>query len=145
MLAEINEIAVGLGMMVLTTIIHAMFMVSGMHAIRRHATRFGLGRGELSKAMLVSVVTAWMFIAIVIEAWLWALIYLLNPMITALPDIETAMYFSMVTFTTLGYGDVVLVGKWRMLASIQAANGVIIFGWTTALIFLWIQMIYQKK
>ena len=66
-------------------------------------------------------------------------------MITALPDIETAMYFSMVTFTTLGYGDVVLVGRWRMLASIQAANGVIIFGWTTALIFVWIQMIYQSK
>ena len=53
-------------------------------------------------------------------------------------------YFSLVTLTTLGYGDVVLSGDWRTLASIQAANGVIIFGWTTALIFYFIQRIYKK-
>jgi hypothetical protein len=51
----------------------------------------------------------------------------------------------MVTFTTLGFGDVVLAGQWRTLASIQAANGVIIFGWTTALIFYFIQQIYGEK
>ena len=65
-------------------------------------------------------------------------------MITSLPNLETAFYFSMVTFTTLGYGDVVLTGNWRTLASIQAANGVIVFGWTTALIFVYIQQIYTK-
>jgi hypothetical protein len=94
---------------------------------------------------MLSVLTVWMFIAIVLEAWLWALIYLFNPLITALPDMETAFYFSMVTFTTLGYGDVTLTGEWRTLASIQAANGVIIFGWTTALIFYFIQNIYTQE
>jgi len=97
------------------------------------------------KAVLLSVLTVWMFLAIVLEVGLWALLYLFNPLITALPDIETAFYFSMVTFTTLGYGDVVLTGQWRTLASIQAANGVIIFGWTTALIFYFIQQIYGEK
>jgi hypothetical protein len=85
-----------------------------------------------------------MFVAIVIEAWLWALLYLYDPLITTIPDLETAFYFSMVTFTTLGYGDVVLTGNWRTLASIQAANGVIIFGWTTALIFVFIQRVYIR-
>jgi hypothetical protein len=51
----------------------------------------------------------------------------------------------MVTFTSLGYGDIVLTGKWRTLASIQAANGVIVFGWTTALIFDFIQRMYKKE
>jgi hypothetical protein len=88
--------------------------------------------------------TIWLFLAIVIEAGLWAMLYLLNPLITALPDLETAFYFSMVTFTTLGFGDVVLIGQWRTLASIQAANGVIIFGWTTALIFYFIQHVYKE-
>ena len=97
------------------------------------------------KAALVSGLTAWMFLAIVIEAGVWALLYLFNPLITTLPDLETAFYFSMVTFTTLGYGDVVLTGNWRILASIQAANGVIVFGWTTALIFVFIQRVYNKK
>ena len=67
-----------------------------------------------------------------------------HPLITTLQDLETAFYFSMVTFTTLGYGDVVLTGKWRTLASIQAANGVIVFGWTTAMLFVFIQRVYKK-
>jgi hypothetical protein len=88
---------------------------------------------------------AWLFLAIALEAMIWALFYLWSPEITALPDLETAFYFSMVTFTTLGFGDVVLTGPWRTLASIQAANGVIIFGWTTALIFFYIQNVYNES
>lgn len=49
------------------------------------------------------------------------------------------MYFSMVTFTTLGYGDITLGGDWRLLASFEAANGIIMFGWTTALIVAYLQ------
>jgi hypothetical protein len=47
--------------------------------------------------------------------------------------------------TSVGSGDVVLTGPWRILASIQAANGVIIFGWTAALIFYHIQTVYTRK
>ena len=97
------------------------------------------------RAFLLTGLTIWLFLAVVIEAGLWATLYLFNPLITALPDLETAFYFSMVTFTTLGFGDVVLTGQWRTLASIQAANGVIIFGWTTALIFYFIQHIYKEE
>ena len=132
-------------MMVLTTMIHALFMVGGFRAAQWRLSHFGRATNEMLKAVLVSALTVWMFLAIVVEAWLWALVYLFNPLITALPDLETAFYFSMVTFTTLGYGDVVLVGEWRTLASIQAANGVIVFGWTTALIFDFIQRIYKKE
>ena len=140
-----EEIVVGLGLMVVTTIIHAMFMVSGIKAVAWHLSRFGRSRRELIKAVLISALTAWMFLAIVIEAWVWALLYLYHPLITRLPDLETAFYFSMVTFTTVGYGDVVLAGNWRTLASIQAANGVIVFGWTTALLFVFIQRVYSKE
>ena len=140
-----GEIATGLGMIVFTTIIHALFMVGGLRAAEWRLSHFGRARNELAKAVLLSVLTVWMFLAIVIEAWLWALLYLFNPLISALTDLETSFYFSMVTFTTLGYGDVVLTGQWRTLASIQAANGVIIFGWTTALIFYYIQRIYKKE
>ena len=139
------KLAAGMGMMVLTIIIHALFMVGGAKVAKWRRSRYGDVGKEMVKAVLLSVLTVWMFLAIVLEAGLWALLYLFNPLITALPDLETAFYFSMVTFTTLGYGDVVLTGPWRMLASIQAANGVIIFGWTTALIFYFIQHIYKEK
>jgi len=138
------KLATGLGMMVLTIFIYALFMVGGVKVARWRRSRFGDVGKEMVKAGLLSALTVWMFLAIVLEAGLWALFYLFDPLITALPDLETAFYFSMVTFTTLGFGDVVLTGPWRMLASIQAANGVIIFGWTTALIFYFIQRIYKE-
>jgi hypothetical protein len=139
------KFATGLGMMVLTIIIHALFMVVGLKATKWRRSRFGLIKKEIARAGMLSALTVWMFLAIVLEAGLWALLYLFDPLVTALPDLETAFYFSMVTFTTLGYGDVVLTGPWRTLASIQAANGVIIFGWTTALIFYFIQHIYKEE
>ena len=140
-----QEIAMGAGIMVLTTLIHSLFMVGGIRLAEWRISRFGGARGHIMRAALVSGHIVWMFLAIVIEAWLWALLYLYKPLITSIPDLETAFYFSMVTYTTLGYGDVVLTGNWRTLASIQAANGVIIFGWTTALIFLFIQRIYSRE
>jgi hypothetical protein len=139
------KFATGLGMMVLTIIIHALFMVGGAKLAKWRRSRFGHVKKEMTRAAILSALTVWMFLAIVLEAWLWALLYLFDPLVTALPDLETAFYFSMVTFTTLGYGDVVLTGQWRTLASIQAANGVIIFGWTTALIFYFIQQIYKEE
>jgi hypothetical protein len=141
----LKMIATGLGMMVLTIIIHSLFMVVGTKAVIWRRSRFGEVKNETVKALPLSVLTVWMFLAIVLEAWLWALLYLFSPLISSLPDMETAFYFSMVTFTTLGFGDVVLTGSWRTLASIQAANGVIIFGWTTALIFYFIQRIYTEE
>ena len=139
-----EEIFMGAGMMVVTTIIHAMFMVAGIRVTEWKVSRFGQARSETKRAVLISAFTVWMFLAIVIEAWLWAVLYLVHPGITVLPGLETSFYFSMVTFTSLGYGDIVLPGKWRTLASIQAANGVIVFGWTTALIFDFIQRMYKK-
>ena len=131
--------------MVLTIVIHALFMVGGVKASKWHRSRYGYAGKETIKAIALSGLTVWMFLAIVIEVLLWSLVYLFNPLITALPDLETAFYFAMVTFTTVGYGDVVLTGQWRTLASIQAANGVIIFGWTTALIIYFIQHIYKEE
>ncbi len=139
------EIAIGTFMVVMTTILHALFMVSGTRFMEWRLIRHGEIRGVFSKSVLLSVLTAWQFLAVVTEGLIWAVHYLLNPFIPALPDIGTALYFSMATFTTVGYGDVVLEGRWRVLASFQAANGMIIFGWSTALIFYYIQRIHGKN
>ena len=139
------KIATGLGMMVLTIIIHALFMVAGVKMARWRRSHLGKSKTEAMKAALLSGLTVWLFMAIVLEVWLWAVLYLYHPLVSNLQDLDIAFYFSMVTFTTLGYGDVVLTGPWRILASIQAANGVIIFGWTTALIFYFIQHIYKDE
>jgi len=67
-----------------------------------------------------------------VEVWLYAGVYLA---LGALHDLETAVYFSTVSFTTIGYGDVVLDQKWRLVGAIEGANGLLLFGWSTAFLF----------
>ena len=50
----------------------------------------------------------------------------------ALPDLESALYFSTSSYATIGYGDLVLPRGWRVLGAIEGANGVILLGWSTA-------------
>ena len=59
-----------------------------------------------------------------------------------LEDYESALYFSSVTYTTLGYGDIVLTDGWRLLCGLQAMNGTLLFGWSTALLFLLVQRLW---
>ena len=64
-----------------------------------------------------------------VEIWLYAVVYFA---LGALKDFDTALYFSTSTFSSLGYGDVVLLVKWRLLGAIEAPNGLILIAWSTA-------------
>jgi hypothetical protein len=66
------------------------------------------------------------------EVLVWALGYLL---VGAAPEGADRVYFAFVNYTTLGYGDVVPVERWRLIGPITAMNGVLLFGWSTAVIF----------
>jgi hypothetical protein len=63
------------------------------------------------------------------EIWAYAALYYA---LGALPDFETALYFSTSTYTTIGYGDVLLPRSWRLVGAIEGANGIILLGWSTA-------------
>lgn len=63
------------------------------------------------------------------EVWLWAGCYLWFGFIERL---EVALYFSTVTFSTLGYGDIVPSEDWRVLAALEGINGFLLIGWSTA-------------
>ena len=71
-----------------------------------------------------------------VEVVVWSLAY---SMVDAAPADANLVYFAFVNYTTLGYGDVVPVERWRLLGPITAMNGVLMFGWSTAVIFevLW--------
>jgi hypothetical protein len=75
------------------------------------------------------------------EAIVWALFFVL---VAGLPDLESAVYFSLTSYTTVGYGDLVLPEPWRLLGPIEAAVGVLMLGWSTGILVTVIEMIYRQ-
>lgn len=65
-----------------------------------------------------------------VEIWSYAALY--HILLGAMADFETALYYSTVTFVSLGYGDVLLPKLWRLVGAIEAASGIILLGWSTA-------------
>ncbi len=75
----------------------------------------------------------------------WAFCYYIIPETAGqFSSFSEAVYFSMVTFTTLGYGDISLTSDWRLLSGLEAINGIMLIGWSTAMMFSLIQNIYKK-
>ena len=77
------------------------------------------------------------------ETLAWAITFYLLPETPNLMTFEEAVYFSLVTFTTLGYGDIVLDEKWRILSGMAALNGILLVGWSTALLFTVVQRTWR--
>lgn len=63
------------------------------------------------------------------QIWVYAFVYLA---LGEFSSVETALYFSTSTFTTVGFGDIVLQDEWRMLSAAESANGFLLIGWSTA-------------
>jgi hypothetical protein len=64
-----------------------------------------------------------------LEIWLYAFLYLL---IGAIPSLETAVYFSTISYAGIGYDDRYIVPAWRLVAAIEGINGLLLLGWSTA-------------
>jgi len=135
------ELAIGGLMILLSVTFHLGCATIAAEPFER-ACRQTRYKGPFRKALLTGLVVLWFFLAICIEAWVWALLFV---WLEALPTLEEAVYFSTVTFTTLGYGDVVIEGRWRLLGAFEATNGTIIVGLTTAVIFFAVQRIYDSE
>lgn len=127
---------------ILTTGFHAGGMIlavrlsrmdNGLRVVRRFVRPLYIPWFRVSNIVLL------MFVISVVEVALWAVAY---QTLGAIEGFEPALYFSMVTFTTLGYGEIVLDPNWRLLASCEAAIGIIMFGWTTAIVIATVQRFY---
>jgi hypothetical protein len=79
-----------------------------------------------------TAVAGWTVFLHLLEIVAWALYYVWAG---ALPDLQVAVYFSAVTYTTTGYGDVVLPQEWRLVGGIEALTGILMCGWSTGFFF----------
>jgi len=89
--------------------------------------------GKFLPATLMMIrVAGWVLLLHLLEISLWAVVYAWK---NCMPDLDSAFYFSAVTYTTTGYGDLVLPPAWRMLGAVEALTGILMCGWSTAFFF----------
>jgi hypothetical protein len=93
-------------------------------------------------AMLIFTLFAGVMFLHLIQTGLWALFYYVQDLFH---DLETALYFSMVSFATIGYGDVLLPSRWRLLGVVEGFSGVILCGISTAFIFAVVNAVLQLR
>ena len=111
--------------------IHARVTVGGVGIARSAALRHtDRPRSHLMGVMIGTAVV--LMVAHTLEALLWALAYAI---IGAAPADSDLLYFAFVNYTTLGYGDITPVQEWRLLGPMTAMNGILMFGWSTAVLF----------
>ena len=141
MSAVLKVVLAALGLTAITVIIHG----AGAAAAARRAVRRWTERrdrpGRLGAELVLAGLVGTLLLLHLAEAVVWALFYVLAD---ALPDLETAAYFSLTSYTTVGYGDVVLPEPWRLLGPLEAAVGILMLGWSTGILVAVIGMIYRQ-
>jgi hypothetical protein len=125
------QLAVGSAVSAINILLHAAVTLIAIMIARSAA------RGNTSRPLLylpgVMVATSLVLMAAhTLEVFVWSLAYAI---VNAAPDDANLVYFAFVNYTTLGYGDVTPLAKWRLLGPMTALNGVLMIGWSTALIF----------
>ncbi|MFV0564615.1 MAG: potassium channel family protein [Flavobacteriaceae bacterium] len=99
------------------------------------------------KKTLLLLIFSFLFFTLLhtLHTFIWALGFYLNPeTANDFTDFPETLYFSIVTFTTLGYGDITLNSHWRLLSGLEAINGIMLIGWSTAMMYSLIQSIHKK-
>ena len=112
-----------------TVAIHFSGILLLLYLLRRHGKKLNVHESVVHQGFAILYVMFSLLTIHGIEIWLYALVYV---SLGALKDFDTALYFSTSTFSSLGYGDVVLLPRWRLFGAIEAPNGLILIAWSTA-------------
>lgn len=125
------QFVVGAAACICNIAIHALVMLVLVRVAQGAAGSTRLGPSLLLITIMVATVSVLM-LAHGLEVLVWALTY---ELVGAVPQGADVLYFAFVNYTTLGYGDVVPVERWRLIGPTTAMCGVLMFGWSTAVIF----------
>ncbi|MEL6372218.1 MAG: ion channel [Pseudomonadota bacterium] len=124
-----QQLLISAALMAITTFVHGVF-VAAAGALFRLASRRVWGPARfLRDAFMLVLLSLMMMVAHIIEIGLWAATFL---HLNIFETLEAALYFAAVSFTTLGFGDVLLPEEWRLLSGAAAANGLLLFGVSAA-------------
>lgn len=141
-IAFLIPLGVGVAVVICTILIHALPLRATIDIVRREkrlgrvGVRFWLDTGIVTRSIIYALV------AHLIEIALWALLFVICGEFS---DFRTAYYHSAVNYTSLGYGDIIMSPAWRLLGPLETANGMLLFGVSTAMIYAVIQRLAEAR
>jgi voltage-gated potassium channel Kch len=139
MLTEISIAAVIVCVCLLVHVAAMLFMADWLLRKREYFLQFATRRHY---SLVIIAVFAGIILLHLAEATHWALFYYSRNLFS---DFETSLYFSLVSFGTIGYGDVLLPQKWRLLGAIEGISGILLCGVSTAFIFAIVNAMFQLR
>jgi hypothetical protein len=132
----LSRLAIALVLMALCVVIHAAGVSEALRHLRQYPPR---SQDFWAITRLFVLVAAWIVLLHLAEIAVWAHFYLWRD---AMPSLATALYFSAVTYTTTGYGDLVLPEGWRIVGGVEALTGILMCGWSTGVFFAVANRVY---
>ena len=134
---------IGTFMMGLTIAIHAVGSAKWLAYLEARKSHWhqGIGTRVLFNAIILTALV--LLFLHMFEVILWAVLYVLLQEWTGLSDMSDAIYFSVITFTTVGYGDMTLNESARLLSGMEGMIGITVFGLTTATLFVVMQRVWK--
>jgi len=133
----LSRLPTALTLMALCVAIHAAGVSWAVRQLRRRprpALRFW------TMTRLFVIVSVWIVLLHLTQISVWALFYVWR---RAMPDLPSALYFSAVTYTTTGYGDLLLPEGWRLLGAVEALTGILMCGWSTGFFFAILNRLHE--
>jgi hypothetical protein len=127
-------------LMALCVVVHAIGLTAAIRWLRSRPMPAQQGFGPATITLVA--VAGWTVLMHLLEIAGWALCFAWS---SAMPDLQSAFYFSAVTYTTTGYGDLVLPEDWRLVGGVEALTGILMCGWSTGFFFAVVSRMNSPK
>ena len=131
----------GIMLLGLTVAIHAAVLGAMLHKFQK-LVQSSQPMGFVAHSWLLARIAAVTVVAHLFEITIWAGFYYWKD---ALPTLESGLYFSAVTYATIGYGDIVVAQPWRVLAAMEGLTGILMCGWSGAFFFAAVNRLYMVR
>lgn len=125
------NLVTGIPVMVLCLVLQAALVTTNLRYYARFRLTHEHRESQWRDILLLSIVMLLMLLSNLAQIFIWAMLFML---VGEFGDVTTALYHSAVNFVTLGYGDIVMTERWRFLGPLEAINGILMFGVSTAVI-----------
>lgn len=123
-------------------VIEIMLLVWCTFAVEKNIARIARSHYILRMGVPIAITLFFIVLAHTLQVWLWAIVWV---WFDVLDGFNTAIYFSLVTYTTLGYGDIVLGEELRIFAAFAAVAGLLAFGLSTAYLVALMSRIFKAE